>query len=200
MLKRLFSKLTKPEPVITVVSGLPRSGTSMMMKMLDAGGIPPVQDGIRTADSDNPKGYYEFERVKKLDKGDHTWLPDAKGKAVKVISALLVHLPTNYTYKVLFMRRNINEVLASQAKMLKHRGENQSVEDEKMKALYAKHLAKVENWMRQQPTVHVMDVDYGQLVRDPLAQLPAINDFLGGNLDVPAMASVVDPSLYRNRK
>ena len=110
MFKRLFGRKHKP---ITIVSGLPRSGTSMMMKMLEAGGIPIVQDGIRTANTDNPKGYYEFERVKQLPKGDTAWLADSHGKAVKIISALLKHLPSDYEYKVLFMRRDLDEVTAS---------------------------------------------------------------------------------------
>ena len=196
MFKRLFGR----KKSITIVSGLPRSGTSMMMKMLDAAGIPPVQDGIRSADTDNPKGYYEFERVKKLSSGDVAWLPDAEGKAVKIISALLVKLPEGYTYKVLFMRRNLDEVLASQDKMLVRRGEEKAVDDEQMKVIYNKHLAQVEGWMRSHPNLEYFDVDYTQLATSPLSILPQINTFLGGKLDVQAMAAVADPELYRNRK
>ena len=196
MFKRLFGR----KKSITIVSGLPRSGTSMMMKMLDAADIPPVQDGIRSADTDNPKGYYEFERVKKLSSGDVAWLPDAKGKAVKIISALLVKLPEGYTYKVLFMRRNLDEVLASQDKMLVRRGEEKAVDDEQMKVIYNKHLAQVEGWMRSHPNLEYFDVDYTQLATSPLSILPQINTFLGGKLDVQAMAAVADPELYRNRK
>ena len=112
---KIFKKFGKKEDkFVTVVSGLPRSGTSMMMKMLDAGGIPPITDNIRSADEDNPKGYYEFERVKKMPGGDTGWMKDAQGKAVKVIAALIEHLPEGYTYKVLFMRRDMDEILASQ--------------------------------------------------------------------------------------
>ena len=107
-LKKLFQSTTK-EPIV-IVSGLPRSGTSMMMKMLEAGGIPPLTDEIREADTDNPKGYYEFERVKKLDKGDIAWLPEAEGKSVKVISALLKHLPAEYDYRIIFMRREMTRI------------------------------------------------------------------------------------------
>lgn len=196
MFKRLFGR----KKTITIVSGLPRSGTSMMMKMLDAAGIEPVQDGIRSADTDNPKGYYEFERVKKLSDGDVAWLPDAQGKSVKIISALLVKLPEGYDYKVLFMRRSLDEVLASQAKMLVRRGEEKAVEDEQMKVIYNKHLAQVEGWMRSQPNLDYFDVDYTQLATNPLSILPQINQFLGGKLDVTAMAAVADPELYRNRK
>ena len=110
---KLFSNLfggNKDSNTIVVVSGLPRSGTSMMMKMLEAGGIPPLTDKIRTADDDNPKGYYEFERVKKLKDGDSAWLDDAKGKAVKVITALLTYLPDTYNYNIVFMERALPEV------------------------------------------------------------------------------------------
>ena len=198
MLARLFGR--KSAPFITVVSGLPRSGTSMMMKMLEAGGIAPLIDGVRSADADNPKGYYEFERVKKLDKGDVAWLPSAEGKVVKIISALLVHLPADYHYRVLFMRRNLDELLASQAKMLRHRGEAPATDDEKMKQLYAKHLQHVESWIDQQPNIKLLDVDYTTLVQNPMQTLAQINSFLGGKLDVPAMFCVADPTLYRNRK
>lgn len=197
MFKRLFKR--KSNAPIVVVSGLPRSGTSMMMKMLDAGGIPPLQDGIRSADDDNPRGYYEFERVKQLDKGDTAWLADATGKVVKVISALLVHLPNEYQYKVLFMQRDITEVLASQSKMLVNRDEEKGVDDEQMKQLYRKHLKQVFAWTASQENVSVLDINYRDLVNDPKGQIPKINNFLGGELNVDAMGLVVDPALYRNR-
>jgi hypothetical protein len=200
MFKRLFGRKKAQRQFITVVSGLPRSGTSMMMKMLEAGGIPPIEDGIRTADTDNPKGYYEFERVKQLDKGDHGWLPDAMGKSVKIISALLLHVPSGYDYRVLFMRRPLDEILASQAKMLQRRGADAATDDEKMKELYQKHVRQVETWLTRQPNIAVLDVDYTSLVKNPLGQITTINNFLGGTLDEQAMATVVDPTLYRNRK
>lgn len=198
MFRKLFNR--QPKPFITVVSGLPRSGTSMMMKMLDAGGIPPIQDGIRTADIDNPKGYYEYERVKKLNKGDTAWLLGADNKAVKIISALLTHLPEGYQYKVLFMRRPLDEVLASQAKMLVRRGEEQS-DDAQMKTLFTKHLAQVEQFMVNHPTLDVLDVDYMTLAQNPMGQLPNIVQFLGkeNEMSISAMAAIADPTLYRNR-
>ena len=128
------------QQIITIVSGLPRSGTSMMMKMLEAGGMQVLTDHIRTADEDNPKGYYEFERVKQIEH-DQAWLPDAQGKVVKMISALLKHLPSSYTYKVIFMRRNIDEILASQKQMLIRRGEpTDVVSDEKLTELFDRHI------------------------------------------------------------
>jgi len=195
---KLFKRKTKTP--ITIVSGLPRSGTSMTMKMLEAGGILPLTDHIRTADSDNPKGYYEFERAKKLKEGDVAWLPEAEGKAVKIIAALLTHLPANYEYRVLFMRRKIEEVLASQGKMLENRGEESKVDDTTMADLFAKHLQQVEAWMNSQSNLQYLDVDYNAMLADPLPYIKRINQFLDNTLDEGQMAAVVDPSLYHHRK
>jgi len=190
---------SKGEP-ITIVSGLPRSGTSMVMKMLAAGGIPPLTDNIRTADDDNPRGYYEFERAKQLKEGDYVWLPEAQGKVVKVIGALLVELPPDYEYRVLFMRRKINEVLASQSKMLERRGEEKKIDDDTMAVLFQKHVKQVEDWMEKQSNLRHIYVDYNAMLEDPVPQINQINRFLGGELDKTAMAAVVDPELYRQRK
>jgi len=196
---KFFSK-RKKKPIITIVSGLPRSGTSMTMKMLEAGGIPPLTDQIRVADGDNPKGYYEFERAKQLPKGDTDWLPQAEGKAVKVIGALLVHLPPGYEYRVLFMRRQMSEILASQTKMLENRGEKSQVDDETMASLFQKHMRQVEEWMKAQAHLQYIDVDYNAMLKDPQPHVQQINAFLGGELDEAAMRAVVDPNLYRQRK
>lgn len=198
-LKKLFG--SQEEEVVTVVSGLPRSGTSMMMKMLEAGGILPLTDEIREADADNPKGYYEFERVKQMDKGDTAWMASAQGKTVKVISALLKHIPEDYRYRVIFIRRNMAEILASQRKMLVRRDEDpDKMDDEKMAQLFEKHLVEVQNWLRQQEHIQTLYVHYSDILSDPLPQAQKVNEFLGGHLDVEAMASVVDPDLYRNRR
>lgn len=197
-MKRFFQR--KKKPIITIVSGLPRSGTSMTMKMLEAGGIPPLTDQIREADSDNPKGYYEFERAKKLREGDVAWIPDAEGKVVKVIGALLVHMPPDYEYRVLFMRRSIQEILASQSKMLANRGEENKVDDEKMTDLFAKHVRQVEDWMNSQSNLQYIDVDYNAMIEKPEPLVKKINQFMGGGLDEAAMLGVVDPKLYRQRK
>jgi hypothetical protein len=188
-----------PRSVI-VVSGLPRSGTSMMMKVLEAGGLPVLIDGLRTADSDNPEGYYEFERVKGLDKGDTAWLTDAQGKGVKVISALLEHLPPDQSYRVIFMHRQIEEVLRSQRKMLEHRGEaTDAVDDAELAALFAKHLEKVKGWLAVQPNFAVLDIHYNRMLADPLPHVQMVNQFLGNSLDEASMAAVINPNLYRNR-
>ena len=185
---------------ITIVSGLPRSGTSMMMNMLEAGGMPVLTDRIRSADTDNPKGYYEFERVKGLPE-DQAWLEDARGKAVKVISALLDKLPVRYAYKIIFMRRSMPEILASQRQMLVRRGEPaDKVSDGKMSEAFAKHLETIQEWMARQPNVQVMYVEYNQALEEPARVATEINQFLGNCLDEEAMARTVDPDLYRQRQ
>jgi len=207
-MKKLFGKLlgeTKPGAgrgeAIVVVSGLPRSGTSMMMKMLEAGGIPPVTDELRTADDDNPKGYYEFERVKQMDKGDTAWVADAPGKVVKVISALLKHLPSGYHYQVIFLRRHMSEILASQRKMLIRRGEDpDKMDDAQMAMLFERHVAGVEQWLAKQPNIEVLYVHYSDVMSDPLTAANTLSRFLGRDMDVRAMAEVADPNLYRNRQ
>lgn len=202
-MKALFKKLfgASDKQVITVVSGLPRSGTSLMMKMLEAGGLPVMQDGIREADRDNPKGYYEFERVKQMDKGDTAWVAEAQGKVVKIISALLKHMPPEYEYRVIFMRRHMKEVLASQRKMLVHRGEDaEKMDDEKMGELFEKHMAQVFAWLGQQPNVRYIQVHYNDLLAEPVAYARQVDEFLDGRLDEQKMIEMVDPKLYRNRK
>jgi hypothetical protein len=188
------------DETITIVSGLPRSGTSMMMKMLAAGGIELLIDNLREADDDNPKGYFEFERVKQIEH-DKAWLEDARGRVVKLISALLKHLPSDYNYKVVFMRRAMPEVLASQRQMLLRRGEPvDAVPDEKMAVMFEKHIAQVESWLASQPNIETLYVSYNQVMKDPRTHAERINDFLGGALNVDAMTAVADRSLYRQKQ
>jgi hypothetical protein len=186
--------------MITIVSGLPRSGTSLTMQMLGAGGMTLLVDEIREADADNPRGYYEFQRVKRLEARDYGWLAEADGKAVKVISALLEYLPGGYNYKIIMMTRRIEEILASQKKMLTRRDEaTDTVSDEQMARMFAKHLRKVEAWLQDQPNILVLPVDYNELVTQPRKHAQRVNQFLGGTLDVGKMIGVVAPELYRNR-
>ncbi len=186
---------------IFVVSGLPRSGTSMMMKMLEAGGIPVVTDNLRTADQNNPNGYYEFERVKQLSKGDFDWLKDAHGKVVKIISALITYLPGNYQYKVIFMQRDLLEVLASQRKMLSRLGKQEDkVDDEQIAKIYLGHLHSVESWLKLQPNIEVMNISYNRMINDPNDLIQEINHFLGDHLNTQAMSAVINKELYRERK
>jgi ABC-type nitrate/sulfonate/bicarbonate transport system substrate-binding protein len=185
---------------ITIVSGLPRSGTSMMMKMLAAGGLEPLTDNIRAADDDNPLGYFEFERVKQIEQ-DKTWLEDARGRAVKLISALLKHLPPTHNYKVIFMRRAMAEVLASQRQMLLRRGEpGDAVPDDKMAALFDKHVAQVESWLAAQPNIETIYVSYNEVMKEARPHAERINSFLGGSLNVDAMTKVADRTLYRQKR
>ena len=188
-----------PTQPIIVVSGLPRSGTSMMMKMLAEGGLSPVTDSIRQADEDNPTGYFEFEPVKKLSEGQDQWLEGANGKIVKIISALLEHLPAKHRYKVLFMDREIKEILASQQKMLYRRGEAARSSDADMEAQFREHLRLTKYWLARQPNMEVLYVDYNKLVEDPDQYGQSIADFIGVHVDVSRMLSVPNERLYRNR-
>jgi hypothetical protein len=186
------------DPEIIIVSGLPRSGTSLMMQMLDRGGIPVVTDQLRTADTDNPRGYYEYERVKQT-KQDASWLPAARGKAVKMVSQLLYDLPPTERYRILFMERDLDEVLQSQEKMLARLGRN-AAPHERMKRAFTLHLDRLHNWLRGQPHMQVLCVRYADLVADPHGQAERVRDFLGCRPVPGGMATAVDPSLYRNRR
>ena len=193
------TSLPQPDEYITIVSGLPRSGTSMLMKMLAAGGLPPLTDGIREADVDNPGGYYEFEQVKQLAK-DTTWLELAEGKAVKVISQLLDQLPLHKPYKIVFAFRKMDEILASQRAMLARRGlPCDRASDAAMAAAFERHLSAVQQWLAQHPQMEVLYIDYAAVLCDPLATSHEIKAFLARSLDVRQMASAVDKSLYRQR-
>lgn len=196
----LFKRGKSARKAIVVVSGLPRSGTSMMMKMLEAGGVPVLTDLKRGPDADNPKGYYEYEAVKKLPAGETAWLAEARGKAVKIIVSLLPYLPDSERYKVFFMTRRMEEILASQRKMLARRGEKGSaIPDDEMTAHFEKHVQEVKAWMTSQKNLAFIEVDYNSLVDDPRGSLGAFRGFLDCALDFERMAGVVDPSLYRNR-
>ena len=200
LLSKTYRRWRYGEPIV-VVSGLPRSGTSMAMKMLEAGGLPLVIDGIRTADEDNPKGYFEDERVKDLgEMDDKSWLGGARGKAIKIISYLLKALPRDQNYKILFMRRDVHEVLASQAKMLERRGEDSESDDEQMLELYGNHLWIVDRLLQREPHLDALDVHYKAVLEDPRGEAQKMRDFLELPLDVDKMAGVVDERLYRNRR
>lgn len=188
------------EPVY-VVSGLPRSGTSMMMRMLEAGGIEPFTDGERTADIDNPEGYYEYERVKDLEKDpDRSWVRQARGRALKVISFLLRHLPDDNAYRVVYMRRHLDEVLKSQDKMLDRLGNAAPGGSlEAMKEAYRNDIVAARLLARRQPNVEWLEVHYRRAIEDPAGTARAVNRFLGGHLDEAAMAAAVNEQLYRNR-
>lgn len=170
----------------------------MMMQMCVAGGLEPLIDQKRKADEDNPKGYYELEVVKGLEK-DKSWLPDAKGKVIKVISALLKHLPPEYLYKVIFLQRNMQEIIASQKQMLVRRGEPNRFSEKDLARMFRNHLHQVDTWLREQPNVELLYVDYNELLKSPFEKSRGIRAFLGNGIDDRKMADVVDASLYRQR-
>ena len=189
-----------PSPLpVTVVSGLPRSGTSLAMQMIHAGGIPALTDGQRTSDDSNPRGYFELERVKQL-KQDKSWLDEAAGKVVKVIHLLLAELPDDRPYRVVFMQRDLREVVQSQATMLARSGRpGGQLAPERLIAVYEQQLRTVEQWLAARPNFSVLRVPYAQLVSDPAGVVPTVNAFLGGTLDEARMRAAVDPGLHRNK-
>jgi len=193
--------MSETDKTIYVVSGLPRSGTSMMMKMLEAGGLSALTDNIRTADDDNLQGYYEFERVKAMKDGDTGWVGEAQGKVIKVISALLESLPAGYHYKVIFMEREMMEILASQRKMLERRGKpGNPAEDGKFAELYGKHLEKIKAWLARQENMEVLYVRYNEMLKEPAVLAGGVAEFLGIPVDVRAMSEVPQEQYYRQRK
>jgi len=197
---RALRRFRRGEPVV-VVSGLPRSGTSMMMQMLEAGGMEIYSDGLRGADEGNLRGYYEVERVKSLETEEDTfWLRDVRGEAIKVISFLLKHLPESLDYSVVFMQRNLDEVLDSQAKLLALRGESSDTDDTRMRAMFERHLAGTKRMLATRSCFEVLEVSFNEMLVDVSRNAERVNRFLGGRLDVERMAAVVSPELYRSRR
>jgi hypothetical protein len=186
--------------MITIVSGLPRSGTSLMMQMLAAGGLPILSDGERRADIDNPRGYLEWERIKQLPK-DPALIAEAEGKAVKVISQLLLSLPRGYEYRVIFMQRPLPEVMASQDEMLRRRGNFDPGDDNSIVArAFQDHLSDVYAWLNGKPHVRVSRVQYHSVLNDPKEAVEGVAKFLELPLDIEAMTRQVDGTLYRQRR
>jgi hypothetical protein len=185
--------------MITVVSGLPRSGTSLMMQMLREGGIPVLTDDVRAPDKNNPRGYLEYEKVKALKK-DNAWVPEAEGKAIKVISHLIYELPTNLQYKVVFMVRNLDEVIASQSSMLDRMGrEGAPVTNVELKRVFHRHLEQIREWLGRNKNFETLFIDHHDLMANPVREIERINAFFGGKLDTQKMAAMIDPTLYRER-
>jgi hypothetical protein len=189
--------------MITIVSGLPRSGTSLMMQMLEAGGLSVLSDGERKADTDNPKGYLEWERIKQLPK-DPGLIAEAEGKVVKVISQLILSLPMDHDYRIVFMQRPLPEVLKSQDEMLRRRGNADSVassssETSAIEEAFQRHLLEVNKWIAGKPNIKAARVHYHRVLREPKAVADEVAAFLEVPLDIAAMVQQVDGSLYRNR-
>lgn len=200
--KSIFKLGKSSRSPIIVVSGLPRSGTSMMMNMLSNAGLEIVTDQAREADEDNPKGYFEDERIKNLDRSaDKSWLDDCHGKVIKVISFLLKDLPPKHQYKIIFMHRDLDEVIQSQNKMLQRRDQtDQKIGDNAMKRHFQLHLRKVAMIIGERHNLDHLDVHYRQVLDDPKRQAQYVVDFLGMDLDANRMTRPVDDSLYRNRQ
>jgi hypothetical protein len=185
--------------MIVIVSGLPRSGTSLMMQMLQAGGMPLLIDDHRLADADNPNGYWEYEPVKRLQQAN-AWLHKAEGKAVKVVSALLQYLPRQHTYKIIFMQRPLPEVLASQAVMLQRRGaQGGQAADQTLATVFGQHLERTERWLAAQKHMQSLPIDYHATIAQPGDTATRVARFLDLPLAVEAMARAVDPRLHRQR-
>ncbi len=186
-------------PFVTVVSGLPRSGTSMMMRMLAEGGIPLLTDDVRAADADNPLGYFEYEPIKRTAR-DAGWVSEARGKAVKVIYVLLRELPRGYEYRTILMHRDATEVVASQTAMLHRAGRSGSeLSEERLAAALTRELSRAEEWLRAQPHFTTLTVNFRKCIARPADVAIQVNDFLGGGLDIDAMARAVEEALYRQR-
>ena len=169
-----------------------------MMQMLDKGGIPIVTDEVRTADLDNPRGYYEFEKVKQL-KHDASWLPQTRGMAIKMVSQLLYDLPSTEAYRIVFMERNLEEVLQSQEKMLQRLG-RPAIPRDQMKRSYEQHLTRLADWLTHQRHMVVLYVSYNQLLQHPHHDAQRVQRFLDDRPDAQQMAQSVDPALYRNQQ
>jgi hypothetical protein len=185
--------------MITVVSGVPRSGTSLMMQMLAAGGMALLTDLRRKPDIDNPRGYCEWEPIKLLPKEPNR-IDEAEGKAVKVISQLLLSLPEGRNYKVIFMERPLPEVLASQEAMLERRGKADPVDSALLNTAFRDHIREVVAWLEQREDIPICRMGYRRILRDPVGSSKTVRDFLDLNLNVELMALAADPSLYRNRR
>jgi predicted AlkP superfamily phosphohydrolase/phosphomutase/tetratricopeptide (TPR) repeat protein len=182
----------------TIVSGLPRSGTSLMMQMLALGGVPPLHDNHRPADSDNPRGYYEFAPAKNL-RMDSSWMPHAVGRALKLVAQLVPFLPPDPPCRVILMERDLEEVLASQKTMLERNGQaGAALASETLRAVYERQLAHVHEVMERRG-VPSLRVRFSDCLADPSGVAARVSDFLGLPLEAAAMVSAIEPGLYRNR-
>lgn len=183
---------------VILVSGLPRSGTSMLMRMLSEGGMPILMDGVRETDEDNPHGYFEYEPVKSL-KNNSDWISNARGKAVKIVSPLLRYLPQGFEYKVIYLRREIKEIMASQARMIERRGEKKNEDESKLELLYRQHVRETETRLLDDDAFCTLFVEHRRLINNPELQALQIESHLGCTLDIAKMCAAVDTSLYRNK-
>jgi len=180
---------------ITIVSGLPRSGTSLMMQMLDHGGMDCLVDGKREADESNPKGYYEYEPVMSIHK-DNSWMDKAQNKTVKIVAPLLNKIDEQYRYKIIFMTRDLNEILKSQQKMI---GKTEDVFPVKLYNKFQKLLSNIEVWKKKEPGVELIYLDYKDVLDNPESTVTSIERFLGVPLNRSEMINCIDKKLYRTK-
>ncbi len=180
---------------LVIVSGIPRSGTSLLMQMLNNGGMEILADDIRKPDESNPKGYLELEAIKKLAQ-DNSCLKNQTGKAVKVISHLLKYLPEEQKYKIIFMNRDMNEIIKSQQKML---NKNEKKYSKELIKAFLKELKHVKQWVKEQPHKEMINLHYKKIIKHPMKAIDKIIQFLGIPLDKEAMRDSIDPRLYRSK-
>ncbi len=185
---------------VIIVTGLPRSGTSLLMQMLHAAGVEILCDEQREPDGDNPRGYFEYTPVKRLDR-DSAWVEAAQGKALKVVAPLLPHLPVALRYDVIFIDRALEEVLASQQVMMKNRGFDAPTpeQDAALRTLFEKSLAAAKMWLAACPDVRCLNLSHAQLLANSQQEAAKIAAFLGVETQAEALARVVDSTLYRQR-
>jgi hypothetical protein len=187
------------ENEIIVVSGLPRSGTSLMMQILQSLNVELFTDQKRTADSSNPKGYFEHELVKTLEH-DASWLYEAKGKALKIVSPLLIYLPLNINFKIIFMIRNYDEIIQSQKKMLNEDEKEDSLtKSEMLKKIFDKDIKQAKNWIKKNPDCEALYISYKKLIEHPDSEIKKIAEFLEIHTELKNAISVVDKNLYRTK-
>lgn len=195
-----FGADTESSRVITVVSGLPRSGTSLMMQLLAAAGRATLTDAKRIPDEDNPLGYYEFEKTLKLAK-DVSWIPEARGKVVKIVAQLLPFLPRNEHYCLVFMERNLNEVIASQKAMLLRQGrKGAELDEQKLSETYQAQLQRVRQHLARRPEMRTLSVNYSALLADPASGAERLALFLGQPFDRVRATAAVRPELRRQKQ
>lgn len=192
--------MTNNDDSIIVVSGLPRSGTSMMMQILNALNVQLYTDNHRPADKSNPRGYYEHQDVKKLE-NDSTWLKYVKGKAVKIISPLLIHLPKNFQYKIIFMLRDINEIIHSQNKMLNNSAKNEEPTNPQiLKTIFDKNILQIKKWQKENPNAKILYLNYVDFLNKAEDEVKKIQPFLNLEITPVNLSHIISRDLYRSRK
>ena len=184
--------------MITIVTGIPRSGTSLIMQMLQKGGMEILTDNVREADESNPKGYFEYEKVKSL-QTDSSWLLDGDGKAVKIIAQLLKYLLLQFEYKVIFIERNMEEILLSQQKMLKKMGQKTQSQNTILSNIFKKQIEDSKTWLETKTNISTLYIKHTDSIFHAQETANQINEFLGLNLNEKEMTRAVDKTLYRQR-